>query len=229
MKLAMLLVLMALVGCGESDGPASGKPDAGDAGGTGGDGSVDDGGGDDGGAGEGGADDTASSGDDTGGGGDDTGSGIETGVAVGLLAPDFELLDQGGQAFRLSDQRGSRVLVFGIRAWCPYCQETAEKMQEYHVGQAESDQLVVGVLVEDNSGAPADVADAAEYAERVGLTYTVLADPERAWATTYASPDGADAHRTYVVVDSTGVISWMQQDGSRARRRDMVAAMDAAD
>lgn len=43
-------------------------------------------------------------------------------VAVDALAPDFSALDADGREFRLSDLRGSAVLLKFYRGyWCPYC------------------------------------------------------------------------------------------------------------
>jgi peroxiredoxin len=43
-------------------------------------------------------------------------------VAVGALAPDFTARDADGREFRLSDRRGSPVLLKFYRGvWCPYC------------------------------------------------------------------------------------------------------------
>ena len=38
-------------------------------------------------------------------------------TAVGMAAPDFSLLDQSGQTFRLADQRGHRVLLIFYRGY----------------------------------------------------------------------------------------------------------------
>src|SRR5215472_13380206 len=52
-------------------------------------------------------------------------------VVVGDLAPDFSVLDSDGRAFRLSDLRGSPVLVKFYRGyWCPYCVAELNQLNE---------------------------------------------------------------------------------------------------
>ena len=220
MRVNILCLVILAAGCSPDDkttAPAGSASDGSDSGLDAGDGGSGDGsGGGDGGGDDGGGDD---------GGGDD----IEVGIGVGLRAPDFTLLDQHGEAFTLSELRGTRMVVFGSSAWCPNCQETAEKMQEWYVEEALDDQLVVAVLSENLTSEPPDVDDCAEWADRVGLTFPVLADSEHLWADTYAAPDDIEARRSYFVVDSEGIISWLQQDGSRARRQDMKAAVNSAE
>src|SRR5690348_3947644 len=52
-------------------------------------------------------------------------------MAVGDLAPDFSVSDAEGQPFRLSDLRGSPVLLKFYRGyWCPYCVAELKQLDE---------------------------------------------------------------------------------------------------
>ncbi|HCH64288.1 MAG TPA: hypothetical protein DFR83_15900 [Deltaproteobacteria bacterium] len=128
----------------------------------------------------------------------------------------------------MSDFRGQRVIVMGSAAWCPGCQELVEKIEAWYVESAEPDQLAVSVLVEDTTGDSADLEDANAWRERHGLTFPVLADVDRSWRDLY-STGGDYPQRTYIVVDSEGVIVFFKQDGDRARRSELIDAVNAAD
>jgi len=153
----------------------------------------------------------------------------DEGLAVGLLAPDFTLPDSDGTMVSLSDFRGQRVMVLGTSMWCPSCQELVEKIQEWTVNAAESDQRAISVLIEDATGDTADLEDARSWKESHGLTFPVLADVERAWSEIYRGEAEEYPQRTYMVVDSSGVIVYLVQDGSRGRRSELVDAINAAD
>lgn len=153
----------------------------------------------------------------------------DEGLAVGLLAPDFTLPDTDGTMVSLSDFRGQRVMVLGSAVWCASCQEFIEKIQEWYVNGADSDQLAISVVIEDATGDTADLEDARRWEETYGLTFPVLADVDEQWRAVYQGASEAYPQRTYMVVDSSGVIVYLDQDGSRGRRSDMVDAIDAAD
>src|SRR5882724_10330616 len=56
---------------------------------------------------------------------------LQPAVGVGALAPDFSAIDADGVAFRLSDLRGSPVLLKFFRGyWCPYCVAELKQLDE---------------------------------------------------------------------------------------------------
>ncbi|MDR1799020.1 MAG: TlpA family protein disulfide reductase [Bifidobacteriaceae bacterium] len=89
--------------------------------------------------------------------------------AVGEPAPDFAATAVDGAAVRLSDLRGQPVwLVFGA-TWCSNCRAETEDIEAVY---EQSDEVaVVAIYV----GEPATTVTA--YAERLGLTYSQVADP----------------------------------------------------
>jgi peroxiredoxin len=182
------------------------------------------------GAGDGDSDDAADGdpgGDSSGDSGDD-GTEPVVGLEVGLRVPDFSLPDPSGTLVSLSDFRGKRIIIMGTAAWCPGCQDLVEKIEEWYVNSAQDDQMAISVLIEDTTGDVADLEDADAWRERHGLTYPVLADVDQEWRATY-SAGGDYPQRTYLVVDSDGIIVFFQQDGDRARRSDLIEAIDAAE
>ena len=173
-----------------------------------------------------GADGSGSGGDEGGAAGGDSGD-LEQGIEVGQLAPDFTLPSADGELVSLSDFAGMRIILMGNAEWCAGCQELTEKMQEWYVEQALEDQLIVSVLVQDSTGARTEVDDAARWRDRFGLTFPVLTDPDGDWSAVYGI-DGDYGQRSYMVIDSGGVITWVQRDGERARRSDLKEQINAA-
>lgn len=56
---------------------------------------------------------------------------LQPAVSVGAIAPDFSAVDADGRAFRLSDLRGSPVLLKFFRGyWCPYCVAELKQLDE---------------------------------------------------------------------------------------------------
>ena len=103
-----------------------------------------------------------------------TGELREDGVmpGVGELAPDFELLNQNGEAVKLSDYRGKKVLLFAYpKAGTPGCTTQACGFRD-NFAQIETAAAVVLGLSPDEPGA------LAKWIEKEGLPYDLLSDPE---------------------------------------------------
>ncbi len=91
---------------------------------------------------------------------------------VGELAPDFELLNQNGEAVKLSDYRGKKVLLFAYpKAGTPGCTTQACGFRD-NFAQIETAAAVVLGLSPDEPGA------LAKWIEKEGLPYDLLSDPE---------------------------------------------------
>lgn len=124
--------------------------------------------------------------------------GIPTGPApiVGQPAPDFVATDVEGKQVRVSDLKGSVVwLTFGA-SWCQPCR--AENPDIKATSEAFRDRGVVVVQVYINQ----DTASVVDYASRVGLTYTKIADADDQIATNYRIL-GIPAH---FFIDRDGVL-----------------------
>jgi cytochrome c biogenesis protein CcmG/thiol:disulfide interchange protein DsbE len=125
-------------------------------------------------------------------------AGIPTGPApiVGQPAPDFVATDVDGKQVRVSDLKGSVVwLTFGA-SWCQPCR--AENPDIKATSEAFRDRGVVVVQVYINQ----DQASVVDYASRVGLAYTKIADSDDQIATNYRIL-GIPAH---FFIDREGVL-----------------------
>lgn len=91
---------------------------------------------------------------------------------VGELAPDFELLNQRGEAVKLSDYRGSKVLLFAYpKAATPGCTAQACGFRDNFAQIETADAVVLGI-------SPDEPAALAKWIENERLQYDLLSDPE---------------------------------------------------
>jgi peroxiredoxin Q/BCP len=102
-------------------------------------------------------------------------------IEEGQAAPDFELQDQDGNATKLSDLRGSPVvLYFYPKADTPGCTTQAcgirDRTAEYDATGAK----VLGV-------SPDTPAKLRKFADKYGLGFTLLADPDHETAEEYGT------------------------------------------
>ena len=118
-------------------------------------------------------------------------------LRVGAPAPDFRLLDLAGKEVRLSDFRGSRVLVNFWATWCPPCR--AEMADLDAVARQGRDTGVV-VLAVDQEEDPDDVR---RFVSTLGLSsLTVVLDEDGRVGATYR----ATGLPTSFFVDEQGVL-----------------------
>ena len=92
-------------------------------------------------------------------------------VAVGDLAPDFELEDTKGNKVSLSDLRGKVVMVNFWATWCPPCIEEMPSMERLNEVLAGEDFVMLAINTEENgrSVVPA-------FLEKTAYTFPVLYD-----------------------------------------------------
>jgi peroxiredoxin len=128
--------------------------------------------------------------------------GNATGAAptVGQPAPDFTATTADGKAFRLSDLKGKPVwLTFGA-SWCQPCRAENPDIQATYDKLKGSGVQVVQVYMAE------DAKTVTDYANRVGITYTKVPDPDQRLA---------DGYRilgipTHFFIDSSGVLRQMK-------------------
>jgi peroxiredoxin Q/BCP len=102
-------------------------------------------------------------------------------VSEGSEAPDFELEDQDGKALKLSDLRGSPVvLYFYPKADTPGCTTQACGIRDRTAEYAASGARVLGV-------SPDTPAKLRKFADKYGLGFTLLADPSHEVAEQYGT------------------------------------------
>ena len=95
----------------------------------------------------------------------------DDGAATGKLrADDFSLALFDGGDFRLSDQKGSPVIVVFFASWCTVCGSEAAGLEVVHRQYLDRKVVFVGVAIEDVE------SKAREYVKRNGLTFATGLD-----------------------------------------------------
>jgi cytochrome c biogenesis protein CcmG/thiol:disulfide interchange protein DsbE len=98
---------------------------------------------------------------------------------VGAAPPDFSAVTVTGEPFKLADLAGRPIwLTFGA-SWCGDCRAEAPDLQATYERYAPAGLAVVSIWIEETD------ADVRDYADRVGLTFTKIADPTTALASRY--------------------------------------------
>ncbi|QDW31446.1 peroxiredoxin [Arthrobacter sp. KBS0702] len=127
--------------------------------------------------------------------------------AVGVPAPDFELLNQFGEPVRLSELRGRAVvLVFFPFAFSGICTGELCEIRDNLALFEDADAVVLGVSVDSKFAQRA-------YAEREGYTFDLLADfwPHGAVAEQYGvfDPESGMAKRGTFIIDADGIVRYV--------------------
>jgi peroxiredoxin len=121
---------------------------------------------------------------------------------IGELAPDFDLVDQSGAHVRLSELRGSVVVLAFVTSFCPFSAAAQPHLAELAQRYGAQGVRVVAVDVAESDEA------FNEYVARMKLPFPVLHDPDGAvslrFTPTHANPGVKD--RKQVVVTSNLVI-----------------------
>lgn len=107
-------------------------------------------------------------------------------LAVGQVAPQFELVDMYGDTVRLHDFCHMAVLVVTGAAWCGPCQAYRAEAAAFYESYYPRGLMIIDLLGETESGGEPAQADLEKWAD--GHPYAVVADP--GWAVTnqgYAS------------------------------------------
>jgi peroxiredoxin len=129
-------------------------------------------------------------------------SGATTGQAptVGQPAPDFQATTVDGRTVRLSDFKGQPVwLTFGA-SWCQPCRAENPDIKAAYERSKASGLVVLAVFISEDAGAVRD------YADRVGLSYEKVADPD----TTIASQYRILGIPSHYFIDRAGVLKEMK-------------------
>ena len=130
-------------------------------------------------------------------------------VAVGDMAPDFELPDQRGQRWLLSDHKGTPVvLYFYPKDDTQGCTNQACDVRDHWSEFTQLGVPVVGI-------SPDDVASHHSFADKFQLPHTLLADPGRHAIDAYGAWGEKSMYgktfegviRSSVVVDGNGDVA----------------------
>ena len=137
-------------------------------------------------------------------------------------APDFELADQNGRPWRLSDHLGAGylVVVFYRGHWCPYCRRYLAKLRDHLPRFRERDARLVAVSPEPPATARALAADLA-------LPFPLLSDAAGEAIDRYATRNGFRhagpllPHPSVFVLDPHGVVRFRSIDRNYKKRTTM--------
>ena len=130
-------------------------------------------------------------------------------LSIGTIAPEFELLDQNGEAHRLADYRGRRVILyFYPKDMTSGCTKQACAFGELYPQFREKGAVVLGVSKDS-------VASHKRFEEKYGLPFPLLSDPELqviqaydVWKekTNYGKVSMGVVRTTYLI-DENGIIA----------------------
>lgn len=123
-------------------------------------------------------------------------------LAVGEVAPDFELSATGNRKIKLSDYRGKKnvVLAFYPFAFSPTCSLQLPGLQDHLNEFAQYDAEVLGISVDSKHSNMA-------FAEHLHLSFPLLSDFERKVTAAYGvMREGGFAERATFVIDQQGKI-----------------------
>lgn len=124
-----------------------------------------------------------------------TGDTSGQGPVVGQVPPDFTATTLDGKQVRLSELKGKPVwLNFGA-TWCTACRAEAPDIQTVY-DQAKGKAVVVGIYLSE------DDATIKQYADRLGLTYPQLSDPDTKISSRYRTV----GIPTHFFIDSEGIL-----------------------
>jgi peroxiredoxin len=116
--------------------------------------------------------------------------------SLGEAAP-FELPTTGGEPRRLADHAGQVVLLNFWATWCGPCREELPALQTLHEQLRDEGLVILAVSVDRGDSQPVR-----RFAERQGVQFDVLHDPEQRAAARY----GVVGYPTTVVIDRNGRI-----------------------
>ncbi len=102
-------------------------------------------------------------------------------LAVGDEAPHFAGVTLDGDSLSLADFKGGPILVNIWATWCAPCRSEMPEIEELYQEYQAQGFRVVGVSI-DNRGAADQIA---EFAEEIGVSFTILHDPEQSITRNY--------------------------------------------
>ena len=122
---------------------------------------------------------------------------LEPAPVAGHPAPDFELVSTEGETIRLSDFKGTPVIVNFWATWCGPCRAEFPDFQRAAVDNA--DQLVI-IGVNNTSADQAELVP--DFLEEFGITFPIVLDEDGSTAETYRIL----GLPTTIFIDSSGIV-----------------------
>jgi len=119
------------------------------------------------------------------------------GLAIGNVAPDFELNTIEGKSIRLSELRGKKVIVNFWATWCPPCREEMPAMQKFYEQYNEHVEVLAVNLTSQDSREKIK-----PFAEEYGITFPIVLDVKGKVLKMYE----IEPIPTTYIIDSKGII-----------------------
>ncbi len=124
-------------------------------------------------------------------------------IRVGEAAPDFELPLHTGEQFRLSEQRGNKIVVlyFYPQDFTWGCTKEACSFRDYQSVLVDKGALVIGV-------SPDDLESHRQFARAHRLNFSLASDPTKKVSKRYGAVwfGGLRIKRISVVIDRQGIV-----------------------
>lgn len=117
--------------------------------------------------------------------------------AIGQQAPDFQAVNAAGEMVALSDFAGQPIWLNFWGAWCPPCRAEVPDMIQANQRLSQSGVVLIAVSLEEPS------RDAFDFAERAGMDFVVLSDPDRQ---AIRGKYRVRAFPTHIFIDSDGIV-----------------------
>jgi thiol-disulfide isomerase/thioredoxin len=133
-------------------------------------------------------------------------------LAVGTVAPDFDLATADGKHNHLASLRGHPVFLEFFAVWCPHCQRMAPLINRLETAYGPKGLQSLAILANpygkdyDTTGdtRPADRSDIDWFTKTFFVSHPMLIDPNFATVNRY----GASSYPTIYTIDSKGIIRY---------------------
>jgi peroxiredoxin len=122
-------------------------------------------------------------------------------IAPQATAPDFTLHTMSGPNLRLKEQRGRVVMVNFWATWCGPCRQEMPELSRLYEKYKSSGFVLLGVNVDD------DTSKAAEVAAKLGVTFPVLLDTDKAVSKLY----DLSTMPSTVIIDRDGKVRYVHR------------------
>lgn len=127
----------------------------------------------------------------------------DTGLTPGDEPPNFELETLDGQAVKLSDYKGKKVILNFWASWCPPCKAEMPHMQNYYATTAEKDNVeVIAVNLTSAEKGLNKHEKISDFIKEFGLTFPIPLDEEGNIGNTYRTL----TIPTTFMIDTNGLI-----------------------
>jgi peroxiredoxin len=119
---------------------------------------------------------------------------------IGRAAPDFLLPMPGGGELRLSDLRGSPVLVNFWASWCTPCRKEMPEIVRVHDARAAEGLVVVAINLQEND------EDVSRFAAEYGMDFPVVIDRRGQVAEAWRIGGPVEGIPSSYFIDADGIV-----------------------